>query len=125
MAKVLIVDDDVELSQFLEAALRRKGHEVKAATSRFDAYTLGVEFRPDVLVVDWLLAADVDGVELAEVLRAGLPQLQVILITGYPSEALERDAAAADIWPVLAKPFDLEELTAAIDEAVTRGSSSS
>jgi two-component system OmpR family response regulator len=125
MAKVLIVDDDVELSQFLEAALRRKGHDVKAATSRFDAYTLGVEFRPDVLVVDWLLAADVDGVKLAEVLRAGLPQLQVILITGYPSETLKRDAAAADIRPVLAKPFELDELTAAIEEAVTRGSSSS
>jgi len=124
MIKVLIVDDDVDLSQFLEIALRRRGHEVRVATSRFEAYTVGVEFRPDVLVVDWMLTADVDGVELAQTLRAGLPQLQVILITGYPSETLSRHAAGAEIWPVLSKPFELTELTTAIEQAVARGSSS-
>ncbi len=122
MAKVLIVDDDVDLSQFLEIALRRQGHDVRVATSRFEAYTVGVEFRPDVLVVDWMITVSVDGVELARVLRAGLPQLQVILITGYPSETLKRHAAAAEIWPVLAKPFELPELLGAIDRAIARSS---
>ena len=122
MAKILIVDDDVDLSQFLELAVRRRGHEVRVATSRFEAYTVGVEFRPDVLVVDWYIT--VDGFELAQVLRSGLPQLQVILITGYPSETLKRNAAAAEIWPVLAKPFELAELTGAIEDAIARGSGS-
>lgn len=124
MAKILIVDDDVDLSQFLELAVRRRGHEVRVASSRFEAYTVGVEFRPDVLVVDWYITVNVDGFELAQVLRAGLPQLQVILITGYPSETLKRNAAAAEIWPVLAKPFELAELTGAIDDAIARGSGS-
>jgi len=122
VAKILIVDDDEELARFLEIALRRNGHEVRSASSRFGAYTAGVEFRPDVLVVDWLLALDVNGVNVAQVLRKGMPNLQVILITGYPSESLKRNAAAAEIWPVLAKPFELEELTGAIDQAISRGS---
>ncbi len=125
MARVLIVDDDVELSQFLELAVYRRGHEVRVATSRFEAYTVGVEFRPDVLVVDWYITVNFDGFELAQVLREGLPQLQVILITGYPSQSLKRNAAAAEIWPVLAKPFELAELTGAIEDAVARSSSSS
>ena len=125
MARVLIVDDDVELSQFLELAVCRRGHEVRVATSRFEAYTVGLEFRPDVLVVDWYITVNFDGFELAQVLREGLPQLQVILITGYPSQTLKRNAAAAEIWPVLAKPFELAELTGAIEDAVARSSSSS
>ncbi len=124
MAKILIVDDDVDLSQFLELAVRRGGHEVRVATSRFEAYTVGVEFRPDVLVVDWYLTVNVDGFELAQVLRTALPPLQAILITGYPSETPKRTAAAAEIWPVLAKPFELAELTGAINDAIARGTGS-
>ncbi len=78
MARVLIVDDDVELSQILELAVCRRGHDVRVATSRFEAYSVGVEFRPDVLVVDWYITVNFDGLELAQVLRAGLPQLQVM-----------------------------------------------
>ena len=117
MARVLIVDDEVDSGEFLGLALRRQGHDVRAATSVSEAHTMGVEFRPDVLIVDWMLASSVDGIQVAQVLRAGLPRLQVILITGCPSEALESKAAAAEIHTVLAKPFDLTELAGVLDAA--------
>ena len=117
MARVLIVDDEVDIGEFLGLALRRQGHDVRAATRPFEAYTIGVEFRPEVLVIDWMLGASVDGIEVAQVLRAGLPQLQVILITGNSSEALVGEAAAAEIPTVLAKPFSFTTLTQVIKEA--------
>ncbi len=95
--------------------LRRKGHDVKAATSVFEAYRTRVDFIPDVLVIDWMLGASVDGIQVAEVLRAELPGLQVILITGRPSETLQSEAATAKISTVLTKPFNLTELTEAIE----------
>ena len=47
------------------------------------SYAAGRRLRIEVLVIDWMLGASVDGIEVAQVLRAGLPRLQMILITGY------------------------------------------
>ena len=110
MAKVLIVDDDVDLSQFLEIAVRRRGHEVRVATSRFEAYTVGVEFRPDVLVVDWMLGDRIDGIEVAKVLGKGRPGMKTIIITGYPSPELRRKAEGAEVWALLEKPFSVQDI---------------
>jgi CheY-like chemotaxis protein len=120
MAKVLIIDDNVDILQILETALRRIGHDVRAAANREQAFTVAADFCPDVLIVDWNLGHHMDGIELTQVLRARLPELPAILITGYPSETLERDAAAGGIWPVLTKPFEWAELRGAIEEAMTR-----
>lgn len=124
MAKVLIIDDNMDILQILETALRRSGYDVRAAANREQAYAVAPDFCPDVLIVDWNLADQMDGIALTQVLRASLPELPAVLITGYPSETLKRDAAAARIWPVLAKPFELAELTTAIEEAMTGGSGS-
>ncbi len=117
MARILVVDDDADIREFLELALRRNGHDVKTATGDLEAYAMGVEFRPEVLVIDWMLEASVDGIEVAQVLRARLPRLQVILISGNSSEALVGEAAAAEIPTVLAKPFSFRTLTEVIQEA--------
>jgi CheY-like chemotaxis protein len=124
MAKVLIVDDSVDLLRVLETALRRISHDVRVAANGEQAYTVASDFCPDVLLVDWKLADQMDGIELTQVLRARLPELPAILITGYPSETLKRNAAAANIWPVLAKPLEWAELREAIEEAMTRGTHS-
>ncbi len=120
MAKVLIVDDDVVLGRFLQIGLGRSRHDVRLAYDRDRAYVIAPAFRPDVLIVDWMLANHVDGVDLAQVLRDGLPDLRVVLITGYSCEAVERKAATAKIAPILVKPVGLADLTGAIEEA-TRG----
>jgi CheY-like chemotaxis protein len=124
MAKVLIVDESVDLLRILETALRRIGHDVMAAANPEEAYTVAPDFCPDVLIVDWNLGDHADGIELTQVLRARLPDLPAILITGYPSEMLERDAAAEGIWPVLTKPLEWAELKEAIEEAMTKGAGS-
>ena len=117
MARILVVDDEADIREFLELTLRRSGHEVKTATGDLEAYAMGVEFRPEVLIIDWMLGASVDGIEVAKVLRAALPRLQVILITGNSSEALLGVAAAAEILTVLAKPFSFTTLTEVFHEA--------
>ena len=117
MTRVLIVEDDVVLGRFLQIGLAQSGHEVRLARTCEQAYSIAPSFRPEVLVMDWMLANQVDGIEVAQVLRAGLPHLGVILMTGYPCEEVETKAAAAGISPVLAKPVELAELARAIERA--------
>ena len=117
MTRVLIVEDDVVLGRFLQLGLARGKHEVRLAWTRDQAYSIAPEFRPDVLVADWMLGNNVDGIEVAQVLRARLPHLGVILMTGRPCEEVETKAAAAGISPVLAKPIELAKLARAIEGA--------
>ena len=117
MSRILVVDDEVDVNEFLVLGLRRNGYNARAATTVFEAYAFAADFRPDILVIDLMLSPSVDGIQVAQVLRAGLPRLQVILITGRSSEALKSKAAAAGIHTVLAKPFDLTELTGVLDAA--------
>ena len=117
MAKVLIVDDDVILGRFLQIGLARSGHDVKRVETREDAYSIAPAFRPDVLIVDWILT-DMDGIELAQVLRARLPDLAVVVITGSLCEAVERKAGAAGISSILVKPVALAELSEVIEKAM-------
>ena len=118
-------EDDLVLGRFLQIGLGRNEHEVRLARTHDQAYSIAPSFRPDVLVADWLLGNDVDGIEVAQVMRAGLPHLGVILMTGHPCEAVETKAAAAEISPVLAKPIELAELARAIARAAPNANGAS
>ena len=123
MTRVLIVEDDVVLGRFLQLGLGRSDYEVRLARTHDQAYSIAPSFQPEVLVADWMLGNDVDGIEVAQVLRTGLPHLGVILMTGHPCEAVETKAAAAGISPVLAKPIELGELARTIERAAPSGGS--
>jgi len=121
MARVLVVDDEQGFREYLGRYLARAGHEVRAADSGRAAIDVGVRFRPDVLIVDWMLKNHVHGLQVAEVLGAIRPDLATIMITGFPSRDLRAAAERARILHFVEKPFELEEIREAVDEAALRG----
>jgi CheY-like chemotaxis protein len=64
---------------------------------------------------DIMMAGDMDGLGLARELKRRRPQLPVLLTSGYPEAA--RQGIEADGFQVLAKPYRLEELQAALTRA--------
>lgn len=115
--KILIVDDEVRYRSYLGRALGERGHEARTADSGHSGIDAGVRFQPDVLVADWLLCNDYHGLQVSEVLRAVTPGMQTVLITGFPSEDLQEEAAGALVFRFLKKPFDLEELVRSVEAA--------
>ena len=62
--KVLIVDDDAEIVELMADVLVRDGRfEIKTASSGYDAGILTQQFRPDVILLDWLMPG-MDGLEV-------------------------------------------------------------
>ena len=118
MAKILVVDDDVGYNQSLEDALSSCGYEVEAAMNASDAGSIATDFRPDILVVDWMLGAE-SGHRVANALKAEQPGVQSILITGFSAENARADAEQAEFIAVLEKPFRLAEICALIDSAMS------
>ena len=108
MPHVLIVDDEPEILEIIEDALRERGLNVKAAASDRDAMALLEREAQEIslLVTDVNLGQGVTGFDIARKARALNPALTVVYITGNP-EHLERFGVDGAL--MIEKPFPPEE----------------
>ena len=93
--RVLIVDDEPSYRDYLERYLLREGHNVRTAATGQEALEIGKEFAPQVILADWMLKDHVHGLQVAETLREHRPELQILLMTGFPASAFGSSARAA------------------------------
>ena len=118
MIRVLVVDDEPDYPQLLSIILAREGFEVETAANGKESRLVAARFAPDVLIVDWMLEDSEDGLDVSRSLKEANPSLRTILITGYPSAALEsRIERTADVH-LLTKPFTPAHLVKMVREAV-------
>ncbi len=82
MTKVLVVDDDPTCLDATRMLLGVYGFEVATAANAQEAAQAADAFRPDVLVVDWMLRDQADGLQVARAMREVLPNVKVIVVTG-------------------------------------------
>ncbi len=119
MAKILIVDDHVELTENLVDLLKRDHHTVESALSGRDALELILNSHFDLAILDWGLP-EISGVELCRRLRAKDPSTAILILTGK-SEVTDKvvgfDAGADDY---LTKPFHLMELKVRVNALLRR-----
>lgn len=114
MARILILDDEPVPCRFLSRFLSGHGYQVETAIRAQEAIELAAEFRPDLLLVDWLLKDECNGLDVARTLRARNPELCLVFITGLPTEKIEVQAESLRPCTVLGKPTDLDVLLATI-----------
>ena len=107
MSKVLVVDDEPEIVQFVSSALEDEGFEVLRAANGRQAVDAATRDRPDLIVLDMQLPRK-DGHEVAQEVRRLHGDIPILLITadGRAQEMAQRVGAFA----FLSKPFDVEEL---------------
>lgn len=117
MTKVLIVEDELRYQDTLSGSLKREGYELATAATAAEAIETGTRFKPDVLVVDWMLPGSIDGLQVCEALQRSAPSLRSILITGFPPAELRAKAAAIPVFAFIEKPFELEHLLDAVARA--------
>jgi ActR/RegA family two-component response regulator len=114
--RALLVDDEVGFSDILRKRLARRGIEITAAAGGTRAIQLlrGEDF--DVAVVDVKLE-DMDGLEVLRIFKMMVPELPVILLTGYASEETASEVIRRGANAYLLKPCDLDTLRDKILEA--------
>jgi two-component system, OmpR family, response regulator len=118
-SRVLVVDDERNITDLLATALRFVGYEVATAGNGREALDAAGTFVPDLVVLDVMLP-DHDGFEVCRRLRAGGVRAPVIFLTAR--DATEDKVAGlrmgADDY--VTKPFSLEELIARIEVILRR-----
>ncbi|MEI7619128.1 MAG: response regulator transcription factor [Actinomycetota bacterium] len=113
MSSLLLVEDDVRISQPLARMLRAEGFEVRHCDTGATALSAVSEALPDLVLLD-LSLPDIDGLEICRRLRATHPSLPIVMLTARNEEVevvVGLDAGADDY---ITKPFRVAELTARI-----------
>jgi CheY-like chemotaxis protein len=115
----LVVDDDVFVVSALAEILDEEGYDVHTATNGFSALRRAAELKPAVILLD-LFLPERSGIEVLHDLRsdAATRDVAIVVVTGHPDALSETQIAETD--DVIAKPFDVRELVAAVQRAVQR-----
>jgi len=114
--QVLLVEDDDEVARLVSEMLGQLGYKVLRAASASGALGALANGREvDLVFTDIMMPGEMDGVGLARELKARRPHLPVVLTSGHPGAAHRE--IEADGLKVLAKPYRLEELRAALVQA--------
>jgi two-component system NtrC family sensor kinase len=109
-ARILIVDDNIEVGETTRGLVEKLGYRVRFVISGADALAAFAEEPADLVLSD-IVMPQMTGIELARTLRQRHPALPILLATGY-SEAVKEARAAG--FPLITKPYRIEQLGQAI-----------
>ena len=121
---VLVVDDDTMLLSALERDLRARGLTVLPAPTADRALEIARTRRPDCALID-LCIGDDSGIDLLRELKVVLPDLLVVLLTGYGAVQNAVDAFHGGAVDFLQKPVGGLQLIQALEKALARSSGTS
>ena len=119
MARILIAEDEESLRGFVQRALAEDGHDVVAAADGAEALDkLTRAEDPFDLVLADIKMPVMDGIALALAAARDHPDLTILLMTGYADQRERAHGLEALIHDVIAKPFSLAEIQAAVKRAL-------
>ncbi|GAA5188629.1 response regulator transcription factor [Rugosimonospora acidiphila] len=117
--KVLVVDDEPNISALLSATLRLIDFDVRSAGGGNEALLAAAEFQPDLVVLDVMLP-DLDGFQVAQRLRSGGRPVPVLFLTARDSVEDRISGLTVGGDDYVTKPFSLEEVVLRIRAILRR-----
>jgi len=111
--KVLIVDDDAEIVELLVDVLTRDGRfEIKTAASGYEAGIQTQQFRPDLILLDYMLP-DVNGNVVCQTIRKNpeFEHIKIIIVSGVVKRDEIKQLLKSGAEDFIKKPFNITELT--------------
>jgi DNA-binding response OmpR family regulator len=124
-SQILIIEDDVDLAEMLNAYFRVQGYEILTATWGEDGVRVAQEIVPDVILLDIRLP-DIDGYEVCRRIRATRRTREIPII--FLTERRERSEKLAGLElgavDYITKPFDIQELRLRVRNTLRRSAQS-
>lgn len=119
MKKILIVDDEPAVLEFLTAILERKGYEVMKAMDGMQAVSQAMKGKPDLVILDMMMPAG-SGVTVYNRIRQSIltRNIPIVILTAMPVENARGKFPDGDQLKVFSKPCDSQELIAAIESLI-------
>jgi two-component system, OmpR family, KDP operon response regulator KdpE len=118
-AKILIVDDEPQITRVLRTALSTQGHSLRIAANGVEGMQAVHEWKPDLVITD-VSMPEMNGVELCREIRA-VSQAPIIVLSVRNQDAIKIEALDAGADDYVTKPFSIQELQARVRAQLRRG----
>jgi len=115
--KILVAEDNPAVREFIVRSLQSLGGQVLAVSDGQEALDILAREKFEVLVTD-IVMPNVDGIALALKAIRLMPELRVVMISGYAQERMRAHNMDALAHRIIAKPFSLEEICQAVKDAL-------
>jgi DNA-binding response OmpR family regulator len=119
MIKVLIVDDEVEVVEFLTNFLKRRVSHVSTATNAKEALEIFARERPELVLLDVRMPGE-DGFVVLEKMKEVNKDIKVIMVTARDDKASIAKAKKMGADNYLTKPLELENLDSILSEYIKK-----
>ena len=118
--RILLVDDDAQLTRVLRTALEAQGYVARAENNSRRALQAAREFKPDLIVLDVVMPGK-DGGDVAQEFggQKDIAKIPILFLTSLKSKD-DPAQSRPDGETVLAKPIGIAELTKCIEERLSR-----
>jgi len=114
--QIMIIDDESIVGKRLKPALEKRGDVVEIFTNSRLALERFDQMHFDIVVTD-IRMDDIDGIEVLEHVKSKSDKTKVIMITGYATVEVAREALAKGAFDFIAKPFKPNDLRIIIEKA--------
>lgn len=119
MARVLVVDDDPDITFAISLYLKKERHEVRTAASRAQGMEAIEAFKPDLMILDVMMEQPDDGIAMAQELRRlgfTLPILMLTSVGRVTGMSYDRDSDVVPVEAFFEKPVRPEDLLKKVNE---------
>ncbi|MBI1938974.1 MAG: response regulator [Ignavibacteriales bacterium] len=122
MNKILIVDDDKDMSKIISTILKQEGYRIFKASSGEEAITQICSKNYNLIILDYKLP-NKNGIEVLEEIRNMDLSINVIMISAYGNNFIKSKAKEFGVHQFLDKPFNLNKLLNAVKNTLSKNSS--
>ena len=122
-AKILIVDDEPQITRVLRTALSTQGYSLRIAANGVEGMEAVHEWKPDLVITD-LSMPQMNGVELCREIRA-VSQVPIIVLSVRNQDRMKVEALDAGADDYVTKPFSIQELQARVRAQLRRSTATS
>jgi len=116
--RILVVDDESQLTRVLRTGLKSRGYDVRAAADGLSGFETFTDWHPDLVITDLAMPV-MDGLELCRRLRAISP-VPIIVLSAKGEEKTKVEALDLGADDYITKPFGIDELLARVRAALRR-----
>lgn len=106
MAKILIVDDDLETTKLFEGIIKASGHTPLSVTESKDCIATVQTFEPDLILLD-IMMAQINGITICKFIKSDpdLRHIPIIMVSALNDEGSKRDSINAGADDFIVKPI--------------------
>jgi DNA-binding NtrC family response regulator len=114
--RIMVIDDEEIVGKRLKPALEKRGDIIESFVNSKEALKRLSEEHFDIVITD-IRMDEIDGLEVLDYIKSRSKETKVIMITGYATVEVAREALAKGAFDFIAKPFKPEDLRIIINKA--------